>query len=356
MPRSPAPGRATRVHRASSRPARTVRPGPRHHAPRGRGAAARRWGVGGGLRPPAAAGVVPPVAVPSLAAVTTASPVETTTPSPSASPSPTPSLDLAWTQVPLDEQVAAPRLARRSLRAGRREIRRGPDLHRWPGLAGTAAWRRCPGLRRPAQGSFASWQDSAVGWWNPQEGPDMAATLPARPRSPLGTSCTIVRPTAAPTSTTPFKGRIESIGIGPKGIVAQVHSDLDWDAWVTKKLGLRTNNDWTCRVKRCHLPEWRPPDQAEQPPGPEGRVGGRGLRAGRLPGPGLRLVQPRWRALDRDGAERPRPTRSDQRCRPADLGSVVGVSDGFIATGAYPDGTCADPNGSCRGCGTPRTA
>jgi hypothetical protein len=31
------------------------------------------------------------------------------------------------------------------------------------------------------------------------------------------------------------------------------------------------------------------------------------------------------------------------------FGSVVGVSDGFIASGAYPDGTCADPNGSCTG-------
>jgi hypothetical protein len=31
------------------------------------------------------------------------------------------------------------------------------------------------------------------------------------------------------------------------------------------------------------------------------------------------------------------------------FGQVVGVSDGFIATGAYPDGACADPNGSCSG-------
>ena len=31
------------------------------------------------------------------------------------------------------------------------------------------------------------------------------------------------------------------------------------------------------------------------------------------------------------------------------FGSVVGVSDGFIASGAYPDGTCTDPNGSCTG-------
>ena len=59
----------------------------------------------------------------------------------------------------------------------------------------------------------------------------------------------IVRAPDAPTSTTPFKGRIESIGIGPRGIVAEVHSTLDLDAWITKKLGLRTNNDWTCCVK-----------------------------------------------------------------------------------------------------------
>jgi hypothetical protein len=31
------------------------------------------------------------------------------------------------------------------------------------------------------------------------------------------------------------------------------------------------------------------------------------------------------------------------------FGSVVGVSDGFIATGAYPDGACPDPDGSCTG-------
>ena len=52
VPRSPAPGGAS-VPASSSR--RTVRPGPRHHASRGRSPVARRWGVGGGLRPPAAA-------------------------------------------------------------------------------------------------------------------------------------------------------------------------------------------------------------------------------------------------------------------------------------------------------------
>ena len=104
-----------------------------------------------------------------------------------------------------------------------------------------------PGYVDLLKGSFASWQDDAVGWWNPQdhEGGDIAGAPPITARDVLQ----IVRPSAAPTSTTPFKGRIESIGIGPRGIVAQVHSDLDWDGWITKKLGLRTNNDWTCCVK-----------------------------------------------------------------------------------------------------------
>ena len=230
----------------------TIRPGPRHHASRGRSPGARRWGVGGGLRPPAAAVGRPARACPSFAVRHDCVAGATTTPTPSASasPSPTPSLDLDMDA------------GRRSMSKLRRVSRgsaiascwptRNParsDLHRWPELAGTAAWRRCPGYVDLLQGSFASWQDSAVGWWNPQDqGP---TSRRHRRRSPLVTSCTTVHPAAAPTSTTPFKGRIESIGIGPKGIVAEVHSDLDWDAWVTKKLGLRTNNDWTCAREEC---------------------------------------------------------------------------------------------------------
>ena len=48
--------RAAIARRTSVRAsAATVRPGPRHDASRGRSPVARRWGVGGGLRPPAAA-------------------------------------------------------------------------------------------------------------------------------------------------------------------------------------------------------------------------------------------------------------------------------------------------------------
>ena len=49
----PDPAPAARLGHVAPSP--TVRPGSRHDASRGRSPAARRWGVGGGLRPPAAA-------------------------------------------------------------------------------------------------------------------------------------------------------------------------------------------------------------------------------------------------------------------------------------------------------------
>ncbi len=98
-----------------------------------------------------------------------------------------------------------------------------------------------PGYGDLLKGSFVSWGDDVVGWWNPEDGPDFTNKPPVTARDILR----IVRPPAAPTETTPFKGRIESIGIGPRGIVAQVHSHLDWDAWVATKLG----DDWVSRYE-----------------------------------------------------------------------------------------------------------
>ena len=98
-----------------------------------------------------------------------------------------------------------------------------------------------PGYVDLLRGSLASWQDDAVGWWNPEDGPDITGKPPMTARDILR----IVRPPAAPTVTTPFKGRIESIGIGPAGIVAFVHSHLDWDAWVASSLG----TNWVSRYK-----------------------------------------------------------------------------------------------------------
>src|SRR6185369_10933003 len=60
---------------------------------------------------------------------------------------------------------------------------------------------------------------------------------------------TVFRQPADPVSTKSFAGPIESVGIGPKGIVVETHSGFDFEHWVTKKLGLRTNNDWTMHVQ-----------------------------------------------------------------------------------------------------------
>ena len=197
------------------------------------------------------------------------------------------------------------------------------------------------------RGSFAGWQDSAVGWWNPQDrgGLDIAGAPPITARD----NVQIVRPPGAPSSTTPFKGRIESIGIGPKGIVAEVHSDLDWDAWVTKKLGLRTNNDWTCCVKDVTFQNGVLQIKLNNRPGLKVVWADEGLEPGDYQDRGFGWYSPdgeHWTAM----APNDQPTGDSGSSLPTGtFGSVVGVSDGFIATGAYPDGTCADPNGSCTG-------
>ena len=141
----------------------------------------------------------------------------------------------------------------------------------------------------------------------------------------------IVRPPAAPTETTPFKGRIESIGIGPAGIVAQVHSHLDWDAWVASKLGA----DWVSRYKGVDFKDGIL--QITMKPGQ-----GRGLKVvwadqGFEPGDyqdaGFGWYSPdgeQWTAMP---AGPPSPDGDGGRGFPTGFGDVVGVSDGFIARG-----------------------
>ena len=213
---SAGPG-ATRLPRASSRP------GGRFG--RGRGltllAAATLVLVGGAavgsgiVRLPS---IVPPVPVPSFAVVTTASPSETTSPTPSASasPSPTPSLDLVWTQVPLDEQ--APHLAWLGDRfvlvdAKSGSVRTSTDGQNWqalqPGDAG-------PGYVNLLQGSFATSQDSAVGWFNPQEGPDIGGDIAGAPPITARDMFTTVRPTARPFRQRPSKAGSSRSASDPK--------------------------------------------------------------------------------------------------------------------------------------------
>ncbi len=201
--------------------------------------------------------IVPPVPAPSIAMLATASADAMTTPSPSASPSPSPtplSLDLTWTKVdlPVNEVNAG---TGKVAWLGDRFVIRDDDGAISTSLDG-ATWTVLqpgdPDLgyaelgRRRA--SVVTSEDAIVGWWNPEDDDGMG-DIAGKPPITARDIIRIVRPSADPVDTSPFKGRIESIGIGPKGIVAQVHSDIDTDEWVTKKLGLRTNNDWTCCVK-----------------------------------------------------------------------------------------------------------
>ncbi len=294
--------------------------------------------------------VVPPVPEPSVVAVATASPGALTTPTPSAAASPSPpplSLDLTWTRLPLDGE--APRLAwigDRFVLADAKSgtVRTSVDGKDWQALQpGDAAQNYVDLLR----GSFASWQDAAVGWWNPEDrdGPETAGTPPITARDVVQ----IVRPPAAPSSTTPFKGRIESIGIGPNGLVAHVHSDLDWDAWVTKKLGLRTNNDWTCCVREVTFENGVLEIKLSNGPGLKVVWADEGLEPGDYQDRGFGWYSPdgeHWTAM----APNADPGHDSGSSLPTGgFGKLAGVSDGFIATGASPDGACPDPDGSCTG-------
>jgi len=184
--------------------------------------------------------VVPSLPVPSFAQVAIASPTHAPHPSASQSPSPSPvSLRLAWTRVALDATFAdgrnhSPRVAwigdrfvLADMASG--AVRTSTDGTSWQPLQPTDAapgYVHLLGGALTMEGSIASWQDTYVGLWHPQDGPDTANMPPVTARDIV----TIVHPPAAPISTTPFRGRVESIGIGPKGIVAEVHSVLDLQA------------------------------------------------------------------------------------------------------------------------------
>ena len=296
------------------------------------------FAVGSGIvRLPA---IVPPVAVPSLAVDATASPEVTTAPTPSApaSPSPTPGLDLTWTRIPLDEQE--PHLAWLGDRfvladANSGSVRTSTDGETWqPVQPGDAA----QGYVDLATGPSASWQSDVVGWLNPEDGPDTTAPLPSNPRHVV----TVVHPPAGPISTTPFKGPIESMGIGPRGIVAEVHSALDFDHWVTKKLGLRTNNDWTMHVKSVTFRSGVLEIKLTNRPGLKVVWADQGFEPGDFGDSGFA-----WYSADGEHWTELPPRGTSEFGTGSALptgafGQVVGVSDGFIASGALSNGDCCD--------------
>ena len=257
---------------------------------------------------------------------------DTTTPSPIASlaPSPTPaSLDLTWTQVPLDEQ--SPRLAwvgdqfvLADVDSG--TVRTSTDGQSWqPMQAGDAA----KGYVDLLSGSRGSWQGETVGWLNPEDGPDISGPPPSNPRHIV----TIVHPPSAPISTLPFKGQIESIGIGPKGFVAETHSALDFEHWVTKKLGLRTNNDWTMHTKSMTFQSGVLQIKLNNRSGLKVVWADQGYEPGDLYDGGFGWFSPdgeHWTEMaprDNSGSD------FGSTLPMGAFGNVVGVSDGFIAGG-----------------------
>jgi hypothetical protein len=297
------------------------------------------------LRPRPA--VVPPLLAPSFSPLAVAS-AETTSPSPSRSSSPSPSplgLKLAWSNVALPEHApllawVGDRFALADLDSG--SVRTSTDGENWETVQARDVATAYINL---LSGSIAGWQDQSVGWLNPEDGPpggggDVAGYQPSDPRHYV----TVVQPPAGPISTTPFKGHIESIGVGPRGMFAEVHSALDWDHWVTRKLGLKTNNDWTMHLKSTTFQ-----DGVLQIKLTGGRPGlkvnwaDEGFEPGDFQDRGFAWFSPdgaHWTKLPPN----PKAGPFDSTLPTGGFGQVVGVSDGFIATGACtPDG--CDLNG-----------
>lgn len=288
-----------------------------------------------------------PSARPSQSAV--ASPTLSPPPSAEATPSPVaPGAKLTWTKVDLDQR--SPRVAwlgGRFVLADQDSgaVYTSTDGISWEGLQpGDPDASYADLLGR----SFASWGDSAVGWWNPQE-EAQCGNCTNQPPITARDVVQIVRPPGAPTSTTPFKGRIESMAVGPAGIVAEVHSDIDWDAWVTETLGVRTNNAWVKHLKGVDYRDGILQIKLDNGPGLKVVWAADGRAPGDFQDKGFAWYSPdgeQWTAIP---PVRPALSYDDPTFPMGSLGGVVGVSDGFIATGASPDGACADPDGSCTG-------
>ena len=273
----------------------------------------------------------------------TPTPTLTSTPTPTADVSPPPvaqSLELTWTKVSLDQR--SPQVAWLGDRFVLADEDSGAVFTSTDGFS----WHALqpgdpdPGYVELLRGSLASWQDDVVGWWNPEDGPDYTNKPPVTARDVLR----IVRPPAEPTVTTPWKGRIQSIGIGPKGIVAQVHSHLDWDAWVASKLGKNwvshyTGVDFKNGILRIGM---------DNGPGLRVNWADQGFLPGDYQDAGFGWYSPDGEQWTLMPAAAPSPDGDGTRGFLTGFGDVVGVSDGFIARGVDTEESCVSEHG-CAG-------
>jgi hypothetical protein len=262
-----------------------------------------------------------------------------------ATPTPTPevpSLDLVWTELDLEANLqsgfgtVAWLNDQFVLLEDSGAIRTSTDGATWSVLQ--------PGDPDPGyldllwgKARFVCWEDEIVGWWNPEDGPSIAGKPPITARDILR----IVSPPAAPIDTTPFKGRIESIGIGPAGIVAQVHSHIDTDEWIASRLG----ENWVSHYTGVDLRDGILDVGMDNGPGLHVVWADEGFEPGDYFDNGFGWYSPdgeQWTAIPYVGT----PGSDEFRGIPTGFGDVVGVSDGFIARGI--DTECASDNG-CAG-------
>ncbi len=300
-----------------------------------------------GSRRPSLLAVVPePSTSATTTAPATASPTATPTAVPTAEappPAVAQSLHLTWTKTAIDQR--SPQLAWVGDRFVLVDGESGAVTTSLDGVT----WHALqpgdpnPGYAQLVSGQRASWQADVVGWWNPEDGPDYTNKPPVTARDQLR----IVRPSAVPTMTTPFKGRIASIGIGPAGIVAEVHSDLDWDAWVTNKLGARSNNAWVTHLKSVDYQDGILQIKLDNGPGLKVVWAADGRAPGDYQDKGFAWFSPdgeQWTAIPPVRT----PLSDDDPTFPmGSFGGIVGVSDGFIAAG---DRTYSRPCPSPDGC------
>jgi hypothetical protein len=144
----------------------------------------------------------------------------------------------------------------------------------------------------------------------------------------------VLQPPAPLIESTPFKGRIETIGVGPAGLVAQVHSHLDWDAWVTEKLGARSNNDWITHLKSVEFVDGILDIELDDRPGLHVVWADEGFELGDYQDAGFGWYSADgtdWTQIPYDYVDR--RSGGDPGTLPTGFEAIVGVSDGFIAAG-----------------------
>ena len=148
-------------------------------------------------------------------------PLATGSPSPAVSGSgPT----LAWARVDLDGVSNVAWLGDRFVASDDDGVSASTDGVTWESLDATDP---DAGYGQVLRGSktIATWGDGIVGW-------DAAAVRTVQAPGP-------------PLTKSDFDGAVGAVGIGPAGIVAQVHSGIDVDAFVTTFLG----SDWVGQIK-----------------------------------------------------------------------------------------------------------